>query len=204
MSLLARLALVEDRSIASNPGRLSVERLRYATHFPLWPVGLVFGLMASAGWVAVRPTFWPLLVFALALNFSYWYRVKLRFQFGCVNPGKVVSTEPFLLAVYTDLANGNVEAPYPVVKILSHTTPRGTGLAMGDKCATVAMYNGAASAEHCEDFDPIMVDCATSDNATLESVLRAIPAEEWVELEAGLKEIPQPLKRGIYPLKHGR
>src|SRR5690242_2417111 len=118
MSLLARLALVEDRSVASNPGRISVELLRFAAHFPRWPVCLAGGFVISVVWVAARPSFWPLAAFALAVNAMYWYRVKLRFQFGCVNAGKVVSTEPFLLAVFTDLANGGGVSPYPVIKIL--------------------------------------------------------------------------------------
>src|SRR5215471_13054818 len=105
MSLLARLALVEDRSEASNPGRVSLEAQRYAAHFPFWPVCFVGGMVASVAVVGVRPSFWPLAVLALTFNFFYWHRVKLRFQFGCVNPGKVVSTEPFRLAVFTDLAN---------------------------------------------------------------------------------------------------
>jgi len=121
MSLLPRLALVDDRSTASNPGRVSVQWLRYAIHFPFWPACLGGGFVASAGWTVARPSFWPVPVVALALNLFYWLRVSLRFRFGCVNPGRVVSTAPFTLAVFTDLTTGGGE--YPVIKILRHPVP---------------------------------------------------------------------------------
>ena len=203
MSLLARIALVEDRSEASNPGRISVEWLRYATHFPLWPACLAAGLVGSVVWVAVRPSFWPIPVLALALNLWYWHRVRLRFRFGCVNASKVVSMKPFMLAVFTDLTTGEDQPPYPVIKILAHPFPRGSHYGIGDKCATVAMYTGSAEAEHWEGFDPVMVDCATSDNSAIEHLIQTIPTEEWSELEAGLKNLPQPLKQGTYPLNRG-
>jgi hypothetical protein len=33
-----------------------------------------------------------------------------------VNPAKVISTNPFTLAVFTDLANAEEEEDYPVIK----------------------------------------------------------------------------------------
>jgi len=103
-----------------------------------------------------------------------------------------------MLAVFTDLTTGDGE--YPVIKILPHPVPRGTRYSVGDKCATVAMYSGSAEAEHWEDFDPIMIDCATRLPSAIENVLRSIPANEWSNLEEGLKSLPVPLKTGIYPL----
>jgi len=198
MSLESRLALVDDRSVASNPGGVSVQPWRFATHFPFWPVCFTGFLFASAGWTVVRPSFWPAAALALILNLLYWLRVRLRFRCGCVNPSQVVSTAPFLLAVFTDLTTG--DGDYPVIKILSHPIPRGTRYSAGDKCATVAMYSGSADAEHWEDFDPIMIDCATKLPSALENVFRSIPANEWSNLEEGLKSLPMPVKTGIYPL----
>jgi hypothetical protein len=190
---------VDDRSTASNPGRVSVQILRFAAHFPFWPVSFAAGFLASSAWTMLRPSFWPIPALALVMNLLYWVRVKLRFRFGCVNPSQVISTAPFRLAVFTDLATGDGE--YPVIKILSHPVPRGRQYGVGEKGATVAMYSGSAEAEHWEDFDPIMVDCATANVSALESVLRSIPAEEWLQLEEGLNRLPKPLKQGIYPLK---
>src|SRR5881296_2699167 len=123
MSLLPRLALVDDRSTASNPGRVSVQSLRFAAHFPFWPACFLLAFVASAAWTAARPSFWPLAALTLALNLLYWLRMRLRFRFGCVNPSKVVSLSPFTLAVFTDLTTGADE--YPVIKIVRHPVPRG-------------------------------------------------------------------------------
>jgi hypothetical protein len=197
MSISARAALVDDRTTASNPGNLSIQPVRFAIHFPIWPVTFGVGLLATAAWTAVRPGFWPLPVVFLVLNLLFWVRVRLRFRFGCVNPSMVLSTSPFTLAVFTDLTTGG--GNYPVIKILPHPAPRGMRFAAGDKCATVAMYTGDGNAEHWENFDPILVNCATNNLSAIERVVQTIPAEEWSNLEAGLKEIPQPLKFGLYP-----
>src|SRR2546422_712094 len=114
MSVLSHLALVDDRSAASNPGKVSVQWLRYVTHFTFWPVCFAGGFLASAALAVARPLFWAVPALVLALNLQYWVRVRMRFQFGCVNPSKVVSTAPFMLAVFTDLTTG--DGPYPVVK----------------------------------------------------------------------------------------
>jgi hypothetical protein len=198
MSVVARVALVDDRSSASNPGGLAVQPWRFAGHFPLWPCAFGIGLLAAIAGTVAKPGLWPLAVLFLVLNGLFWTRVKLRFRHGCVNPATVLSTSPFTLAVFTDLTTGN--GSYPVIKILRHPAPKGMQLRVGDKCATVAMYTGSGNAGHWETFSPILADCATNNRLAIERVLQSIPAGEWLQLEEGLKKIPQPLKLGQYPL----
>jgi len=197
MSVLTRAALVDDRAIASNPGGVSVRYLRYAQHFPFWPICFAGGFAAATAWGAVRPGLWWLPVLLLVINVLFCMRVKLRFKFGCVNPSRVISVAPFTLAVFTDLSTGAGE--YPVIKVLRHPWPRGTHCKLGDNCATVAMYTGSTDAEHWEDFAPIMVECATEDRLEIQRVNASIPEEEWAGLELCLKTIPLPLKPGLYP-----
>jgi hypothetical protein len=198
MSLIARAALMDDRSVASKPGRLRVDHQRYAAHFPFWPVVFGSALLVSLLWTATRPKLWPVALLALGLNFFYWLRVRLHFRFGCVNPAKVVSLAPFTLAVMTDLTTG--EHPYPAIKLLRHPLPRGVQYEVGARCATIATYTGKRDAEHWEDFMPVMVDCATSSRTASAEMVRAIPTEEWAEFDRALTGLPQPLKLGIYPL----
>ena len=198
MSVGSRMALVDDRSSASNPGEFPVQPLRYASHFPLWPCTLAIGLCLMGVWTVLRPAFWPWAVVFLILNVLFWTRVKLRFRHGCVNPATILSTAPLTLAVFTDLSTGS--GTYPVIKILPHPAPKGTQLKVGDKCATVAMYTGAPNPWHWESFSPILVECATNSRLTTERALQSIPAEEWSSLEEGLKNIPRPFKLGQYPL----
>jgi hypothetical protein len=199
MSLETRAALIDDQSQASNPGGVAVQPLRYVAHFPLWPVGFAGALLAGVALAASRPKFWWVPVLALVLNGLHWLRVRLRFRLGCVNPAQVVALHPFTLAVFTDLSTGVGEV-YPVIKILRHPVPRGSSYKVGDPCATVATYTGAPQASHWADFSPIMADCATADRVALQNVLQSIPPEEWSQLAAGLKQMPMPLKQGLYPL----
>src|SRR4051812_40856221 len=115
MSLGARIALVDDRSRASNPGNLSVQAFRFFSHFPFWPSVFGAGLVATGAWTVAKPAVWPAPVVFLVLNLMFWLRVRLRFRHGCLNPAMVVSTSPFTLAVFTDLTMGG--GNYPVIKI---------------------------------------------------------------------------------------
>jgi hypothetical protein len=115
-----------------------------------------------------------------------------------VNPAKVVATQPFTLAVLTDLTTG--EAQYPVIRIVRHPEPRGSFYKPGDLCVTVATYTGSGQAQHWENFFPIMADCATINHHEVDEVRQSISCEDWSELEEGLKRLPLPFKEGLYPL----
>ena len=93
-----------------------------------------------------------LLVFvtALLVNWLYWRHQAAHFALGCANPATVVSLNPPLLAVYTDLTTG--ERAYPVIKILRDS---GIPSSVGDKFATVSLYQGSTEAERWEDFDSV-------------------------------------------------
>ena len=76
---------------------------------------------------------------AILLHWSFWFGVALfaaalwldisgsRWQalYGDVNPAIVVSTEPFLVAVSTDLTTGGDS--YPAIKVLRQPLQRMTG-----------------------------------------------------------------------------
>src|SRR5262245_48753702 len=99
MSISSRLALMDDRTVASNPGLLSFQYLRYAAHFPFWPGCLALAFATTLSWAMVRPRLWWVPALAFALNVLCWQRVRLHFRLGCVNPGKVVAADPLTLAV---------------------------------------------------------------------------------------------------------
>ncbi len=187
---------MDDRTRASNPGRLSVQYVRYVTHFPFWPGCFTAGLVVTIAAAAIRPGLWWIAALTLSLNALCWLRVRLHFRLGCVNPAKVVTANPFTLAVLTDLTT--CEDRYPVIKVLRHPTPHGSSYKVGDRCVTVATYTGSAQARHWEDFFPIMADCASADPLEIEKVRRTISPQDWSKLESGLMKVPLPLKQGIY------
>lgn len=69
-------------------------------------------------------------------------RIREQFQYGCINPGIVICTNPPLVAVCTDLATGGIQ--HHVIKIvpqplrwMKHGVPP-----VGTRLASVALYQG--------------------------------------------------------------
>src|SRR3954470_21274978 len=80
VSFSSRLALMDDRTVASNPGRLSVQYFRYASHFPFWPVCLATGLVVALTATAIRPGLSWVAGLTAGLNALCWLRVRLHFR----------------------------------------------------------------------------------------------------------------------------
>jgi Protein of unknown function (DUF3239) len=198
MNVLSSLVLVDETTTASHPGKVSIRPWRYALHFPFWPTVLGSLLLGCVLMMFNQPGLLPITSFVALVNVLYWVRVRVHFGVGCTNPGKVLSTQPFLLGIYTDLkADGD---SYPAIKILEHPQPKGCHYEPGQNCASVSLYSGAAKRGHWKDFAPVMVDCATADAEVIGRTVESIPSEEWSNLEKGLGQLPKPLKAGVYPI----
>jgi hypothetical protein len=130
------------------------------------------------------------------------HRTKEHFLHGCVNPGIVISHEPALVAVFTDLTTGNWA--YPAIKILPQPLERlKDGIpAVGTKLATIALYEGIKEHEHWDDFHPVVINCVTRNSQDIKRVFLSIPEWEWQALEQGLKQIYKSKKPGLYFLKY--
>lgn len=191
--------LIDSRTEASNPGGLALNPLHYAKYYPLWPVALT--IIVLAGLVLCLRSWHGLIVLlpAVVVAWLYWSLVRAHFRCGCVNPTRVISSNPFLLAVFTDLAIGS--EPYPVIKIIRHPQSRLGAGSLTERLATVALYQGQMSAEHWEDFTPKLAECATDDAAAIRQITESIPEEEWAALESGLSQVPRPWKPGLYPIR---
>lgn len=199
---------IMDRTTqASNPGHVKVSKITWLTHYPLWPfiwTTLLFLSMALAfsfHWLFDFPA-----VILLLMNWLYWQRVSAHFTHGDANPGLVVSTNPVLIAVTTDLSKGVGE--FPVVKIFKKRMKEIGGLPVkvGTRVSTVALYSATPNEEdpHWADFDPRPVDCATSDPATIQAVMNTFAEEDWQNLKAALSQLPKPYAPGLYHLNEGR
>lgn len=184
---------------ASNPGMFRVSLLHYSRAYPKWPLvwfgGLVLSLLLCivSLWFTISAAF-----FAFATWF-YFNSVKSQFVAGCVNPGIIVSLQPPLVAVYTDLTKGGSE--FPVVKIQQHPIHRMcTGPAeKGQKVTTVAFYESMEEElEHWTDFRPRLTACATGDRRIVQKQLQSIETEDWAHLKAAISQVPKPLTPGLY------
>lgn len=123
-----------------------------------------------------------------------------KFLYGCINPGTIVSIEPSLVAVFTDLTMDDTKPrhvikilPQPLEKISKGVPPIGTRL------ATVALYEGIVANHYWDDFHPQVINCVTNNKPDIERVMKTIPDWEWEQLEIGLNYIGK-TQPGLYHL----
>jgi hypothetical protein len=191
-------------TFASRPGRVALNPIHWALHYPLVPVSgiILIGIVISG----VQLRFLPpgVIVVALFLCVAYvlyWYRVFAHFWHGDANPGIIVSTNPTLVAVSTDMRTGYGE--YPAVKIIRAPTRdvEGRQYEVGDHLPTVALYSGSQTNSHWDNFDPRPAQAATSSRRAIRKLLNRFAEEDWARLESYLRSIPQPYRTGLYWIK---
>lgn len=195
---------LDDNSRASNPGNFRPSLLRLCRHYPLWPAiwgsFLIFSLIMAWNhhWL-----WWGAAALLLGINLLHYVRLREHFRYGCVNPAVVLSLNPPLIAVASDLTMG--QGAYPVIKIISKSLPTANGLPpqTGSRLATVATYQFPLdkSQAHWADFHPRPVDCASGDPAVLEKVMASLADNDWDELISWLKQIPQPWQCGLFHIQ---
>ena len=193
-------------TVASNPGRLRVNYLRWLTHKPAWPLGWAAAAVAAvAGAVLVHWAFWVSAAFLLLGNAFYWFRLKMHFERGDANPGLVVSATPPLVAVATDLTKGF--GSFPAVKVFAAGPLRVAGRRpeVGDRVATVSLYSPGLdpTAPHWSDFDPHPAEYVTADAAALAGLMATFDPGEWDKLARLLELVPQPYRPGLYLIPAG-
>lgn len=192
---------LSDEARASNPGRLPVNRLQWLTHYPRWPIVWAVGFLASCalGWF-LHWSLWISAALFLAMNLLYWTRVSEHFDRGCANPGVVVSLDPMLIAVSTDLSKG--DGVYRAIKIIHKELRRSESRSarVGTRVPTVALYEAGddESTPHWKDFDPRPAECATTHWKEVERILSSFDEDDWSDLENGISEVPLPYRPGLY------
>lgn len=196
------------QSAASNPGRLKVNWAQYLWCFPGWPVLWVLATLVSLALaMAVHGGFWVLVAIVLLLDFAWWFRTRMHFIGGCINPGKVVSVNPPLIAVYTDLTKRN-GVSHPVVKVLPHPFRRMAGgpFREGHDIAAIATYEigDDDTRDHWSDFYPVAVQCATRDPEEIDRVYDSLDEDSWETLDLALKQVPRPVEPGLYRIRKRR
>jgi hypothetical protein len=205
-------------TFASNPGQVPFNLLRYWRHKPLGILlGGGFAVVTLVVWLALVasghsgaiPTkdggetpIWLFGLAALATTAYFGWLESRKFRSGDANPGIVVSLNPTLIAVATDLTQG--EGEFPAVKILkiNMTTQAGRPLAVGMVVPTVAVYASApnSGAGHWGDFYPQPAEYATADPQVLERLIDSFPRWQLDFLRAAIKTIKQPFAPGLYAM----
>ncbi|MDA1049675.1 MAG: DUF3239 domain-containing protein [Planctomycetota bacterium] len=195
---------LDDSARASNPGNLQVNPFRWFRHYPKWPMiwlcSFVFFVALAS---LVHWSFWVVALLLFAMNWFYWQRVRDHFRHGCANPAIIVSMEPTLIAVSTDLTKGIGE--YPVVKIIEKSIPAACGQVpqVGSRLPVVALYEPSPDDElpHWADFDPRPIDCATGNLDAIQAVMSTFTEDDWNELKLWLRQVPRPFCCGLYHVR---
>lgn len=192
--------VVESR--ASNPGRLRVNLLQWLRHKPIWPILFACAALVSlAGALLLHWSLWIAAGFFLLCNLLYWFNVHMHFRHGDANPGVVVSVDPLLIAVATDLTQG--VGSYPAVKLFRANLSQIAGAApeYGKRVATVSTYRmNADGIPHWRDVTPYPAEYATNNEKAIQRLMQTFTEDDWAHLEEMLKRVPQPFQPGLYML----
>jgi hypothetical protein len=189
--------------MASNPGRIRIHYrhfLRCYPAFPLFVACLPFAFIPPA--LIWHWAFWIGSVVGLLINYTFWRGVRWQGLYGDVNPAMVVATDPYLVAVFSDLATGR-EGDWPFIKILHQPLQRMAGgpPELDARLATVSTYVGSGKKPHWDDFLPWVVNCITTDEEIIRRVLVTIEEEQWQQLSDGLRQIDAPYRPGLYKIE---
>ncbi len=193
----------EQQYQASNPGDLTVNKLRYWRYYPKWPTIWFLAVAGSflLAWY-LHWSFWILTGIALALLVFYWWLIARHYRIACVTPAQVLSTSPMLIAVATDLTKG--EGQFPCVKILPAPVGRvfGTVPRVGTRLAVLTSYECDPGDElpHFVDIDPKLAQAASGKEQELRRLFDSLSEEDWQQLEAGLKQLGPNPKPGLHRL----
>ncbi|MEO7717973.1 MAG: DUF3239 domain-containing protein [Capsulimonas sp.] len=204
-------------SIASLPGRILLKTVVYDRCYPqyrgkrLLSQLSIWVLLASA-FVLIGTHNWILAalgVAILSMALAWWWsgvqrtQLKSHLYHGCANPAVVVSTQPYLIAVFADIT-ATPGVKFPAVKVLPAPLDlvQGRSFAVGDHIPTVSTYQGPATEGRWTDFYPIPACCATNETRALDRLENTLHYEEegWSALENALIHVPRPYAPGLYPM----
>jgi hypothetical protein len=191
-------------SSASNPGRLRISHLKHWLSFPLWPTVWAGSLLAALLLALfVHQVFFALAVPLAILKWLYWWVQRMKFVSGCTNPALVVAVDPPLVAVFTDLSKGGNYTNWHYVKFIEQ--PLGSMTdgppQLWQRLATVATYHNGENSLHWDDFWPTVVNCVTWNKSDINRVFATLTPTDWTQLEAGLRQVPQPFAVGLYKVE---
>ena len=206
------------RPTASNPANLPFNPLCYWRYSPNnAAIAFGFSIVVIAAWAIListghkasiptknggeTPIYWFAFGALATLGF-YTYLKSKKFKTGDANPGVLVSLNPPLLAVYTDLAKD--EGEFPAIKIVKTkiTSAKGKPVKVGTCIPTVSQYLDSAGrdAMHWGDFEPEPAAYATNDEDSINRLASTFDKEQLVVLSESLKKIPRPFEPGLYTL----
>jgi len=188
---------VDNHTIASNPGNANLNPFVWFLYNYKLIALMTLGLLLFI-YLAAKISLWFIItsIILFGINTFYWLRKKEHFHSGDSNGGILISINPNLVAVSTDLTKGFGD--FPVIKIITYKTSK--KLKLGDRIPTVALYSESTddNVPHWIDFTPIPLSYATNDKNVIQEGIDSYSTDEWNDLETRLKEVPRPDKKKAF------
>lgn len=152
----------------------------------------------AAGYILMTKVHWVFGFFflgGLLYTIWYWFSTKNKFKGGDVNPGKVISLKPTLVAVASNLTKYGGE--YPILKIIETTLPK-EDLELNKIIPTVALYNdNPHDYPFWSEFHPVPVIHGVSNRSQIDQILSSFSEVDITTIDIYLDEIKSPVA-GIY------
>ena len=176
---------------AVNPGLLAPSRWKHISNFPhrfVWRLGLLFLFLGFSfvHWAGI-----PFVLLMVFLLVRYLREVRSNFISGLVSPAKILSTNPPVVAGYSNLSIGKDSCH--VIRLFEqplHKLP--SSQSQPRRCATInyffGMYPGLS--EHWFTPLPTMPEFVSDDEVELQRIYSSISQSDWAMLEMGLKQLP--------------
>ena len=140
-----------------------------------------------------------LILFPAGATFIYFYDRLRHFMRGDANPGIVLTVNPTLIAVATDMSRN--DDPYKAVKVFQTNLKLSTGstLEVGSVIGTIAQYSASAGNHgHFADFNPVPAELATKNEDYLSSLIDSFDQEQYRQAAQAIKHLPQPYRPGLF------
>ncbi len=186
-----QLYTVDENTVASAPGDLTVSRTRWVLRYPVWPVSLALLFVATYVLTKVHWSGYVVVFIAAMANFFYWKRIEEHFRAGDANPGLIIGVNPLRIAVRTDLSKG--VGHYPVIKIFREPPSSRFGddlNVIGKRVATVSLYaDDEEDAPYWSDFHPMTIEPIAKSAKDVERLMASFTDGQWRALDEGLARL---------------
>ena len=177
---------------AANPALLRVNLWKYFRSFP-YPFMLRLGLLAMAlGLSTITCIGYPLVLACAYFMFRLVQSVRKKFVSGCICPARILTVDPPVIAVYSDLSLG--VGSCKVIRLMEQPLHRLEPFrARPGRISTVCFFQGMCPGFSDHWFMPLPTITELASNKTIElkRAFDSIPDSLWEELEQGLTQLPE-------------
>ena len=186
----------DSNSLASNPGRMSLDFLQWIrmnfSSIVKTKLILIGSLLLT---IKVHWLFGIVFLGSFLYNFWYWLTVRNKFQAGDVNPGKVISINPDRVAVATNMTKYG--GHYPILRIIETNLPK-FEKEVGIFIPTVALYNdNPYDYPFWAEFHPVPVSHGTRNKGILKARFDTFSKEDFNKVNTYLNEVNS-IEEGTY------